>query len=904
MKWIILCSLFVYFSLDLPAQQPTDGQPGSYEMIPGQSLTTRTGKVVSYRLTVADTIVNFTGKPTRALATNGQIPAPTLNFTEGDSARLFVTNRTRGTVSFHWHGLLLPNQYDGVPMLNTALIEPGETYLASFPIIQHGTYWYHSHTELQEQKGLYGSIVIQPATPIATKEKVVVLSDFTEQRPHEVLRQIKRHTDWYAIKRDAVQSYGKALFTGNLGKQAWLEWNRMPSMDLADVYYDAFLANGKVRDAYADLSAGQTIRLRVINGSASSHFWLQYAGGKMRIVSADGQDVAPVEVDKLLIATAETYDIEVTLPADGSYEFRATSWDRYKHTAVWLGSGNEHVAPDLPPVDYYALTKEMKDMMADMPAMQMGRAPADIPEPRVYPAGQAPTNADIQMQSMMEMGMKMDMGANADSTMPGMDHDMSAMDYSKMGHDMPGMQQDSLPKGRMDPAMPGMDHSKMGHDMPGMQQDSLPKGRMDPAMPGMDHGKMDHDMPGMQHDSMPKGKMDHNMSGMDHSKMGHDMPGTEVGKTYEAAEMDGKTMDMGMGTKMGPDAPMGVMMTGYYELKRDNPAETIFDYNMLRSEQPTELHEDRPVRVVHLYLGGNMLRYVWMINNQPLSQSDKIMIERGENVRFVFHNTTMMSHPMHLHGHFFRVVNNQGDYSPLKHTVNVAPMETTIIEFAATEDKDWFFHCHLLYHMMSGMARIIGYEGSSNLLIADKKDYDKFAMDDRQYFGMASVSGLSSGAWADFAYFNIYNEFSLEGDADYNGNFEVEGKAMRYLDPRQYLSAYAGFEYDGTQVMDPELGRENLETEAVALIGVRYFLPMMVWSDLRVDHRGRFELQLEREDIPLTSRWRASAQGRYSFTGQKFEYTFGTSYILGQYFGVEARYDSDYGIGAGLKVMW
>ncbi len=891
MKWIILCSLFVYFSLDLPAQQPTDGQPGSYEMIPGQSLTTRTGKVVTYRLTVADTIVNFTGKPTRALATNGQIPAPTLNFTEGDSARLFVTNRTRGTVSFHWHGLLLPNQYDGVPMLNTALIEPGETYLASFPIIQHGTYWYHSHTELQEQKGLYGSIVIQPATPIATKEKVVVLSDFTEQRPHEVLRQIKRHTDWYAIKRDAVQSYGKALFTGNLGKQAWLEWNRMPSMDLADVYYDAFLANGKVRDAYADLSAGQTIRLRVINGSASSHFWLQYAGGKMRIVSADGQDVAPVEVDKLLIATAETYDIEVTLPADGSYEFRATSWDRYKHTAVWLGSGTEHVAPDLPPVDYYALTKEMKDMMEDMPAMQMGRAPADIPEPRVYPAGQAPTNADIQMQSMMEMGMKMDIGANADSAMPGMDHDMSAMDHGKMGHDMPGMQQDSLPKEKMDPAMPGMDHGKMDHDMPVMQQDSLPK------------EKMDHDMPGMQHDSMPKGKMD-NMSGMDHSNMDHDMPGVEKGKTYKATEVDGKTMDTGMGTKMGPDAPMGVMMTGYYELKRDNPAETIFDYNMLRSEQPTELHEDRPVRVVHLYLGGNMLRYVWMINNQPLSQSDKIMIERGENVRFVFHNTTMMSHPMHLHGHFFRVVNNQGAYSPLKHTVNVAPMETTIIEFAATEDKDWFFHCHLLYHMMSGMARIIGYEGSSDLLVADKKDYDKFAMDDRQYFGMASVSGLSSGAWADFAYFNIYNEFSLEGDADYNGNFEVEGKAMRYLGPRQYLSAYAGFEYDGTQVMDSELGRENLETEAVALVGVRYFLPMMVWSDLRVDHRGRFELQLEREDIPLTSRWRASAQGRYSFTGQKFEYTFGTSYILGQYFGVEARYDSDYGIGAGLKVMW
>ena len=819
--------LLVLLSLTTTAQETGDGQESTYEMIPGQSLRDGTGNVVTYHLTVADTTVNFTGNPTSALATNGSIPAPTLKFTEGDSARIYVTNRTDRTVSFHWHGLLLPNKYDGVPMLNTTLIEPGDTYLADFPIIQHGTYWYHSHTELQEQSGLYGSIVIQPKSGTATKEKVVVLSDFTEQNPHEVLRQIKRHTDWYAIKRNAVQSYGKALVTGNLGKQAWLEWNRMPSMDLADVYYDAFLANGELADEYADLNAGETVRLRVINGSASSHFWLQFAGGKMRVVSADGLEVVPVDVDKLLIATAETYDIEVTLPTDGRYEFRATSWDRYKHTSVWLGQGNEYAAPTLPPVDYYALTQEMKGMMADMPDMQMGKAPNDIPEPKVYPAGQAPSNDDILMESMMDMGMKMDMGMGGD-----MNNSMSGMDHSKM------------------------DHSKMGHDMPGMRMDS--------------------------------------------AKAMGDMPAMDEGTTYKASEMDGKTMNM----KMGADAPMGVMMTGYYELQKEYPGETIFDYNMLRSEEPTELNEGRPVRVVHLYLGGNMLRYVWMINNKPLSEADKIMIEKGENVRFVFHNTTMMSHPMHLHGHFFRVVNEQGAYAPLKHTVNVAPMETTIIEFAATEDKDWFFHCHLLYHMMSGMARIIGYQGSSDLLIPDRVAYDKFAMDDRQYFGMASVSGLSNGAWADFAYFNKRNELSLEGETDYNGSYEVEGKAMRYIDPRQFFSAYLGFEYDRGLREDPGSDAIRPQNETVALAGVRYFLPMMIWSDLRVDHRGRFELQLEREDIPITSRWRALAQGRYDFSDQAFEYTFGTSYILGQYWGVEARYDSDYGLGAGIKIMW
>ncbi len=165
----------------------------------------------------------------------------------------------------------------------------------------------------------------------------------------------------------------------------------MPSMDLADVYYNAFLTNGQITDAYADLAAGETVRLRVINGSASSHFWLQFAGGKMTVVSADGQEVVPVEVDKLLIATAETYDIEVTLPAEGRYEFRATSWDRYKHTTTWLDPAPRLSAPDPPPVDDLTPMKEMKDMMAEMPDMQMGKVPP-YPEPEVYPAGQAPTN--------------------------------------------------------------------------------------------------------------------------------------------------------------------------------------------------------------------------------------------------------------------------------------------------------------------------------------------------------------------------------------------------------------------------------------------------------------------------------------------------------------------------------
>ncbi|WP_052456645.1 multicopper oxidase domain-containing protein [Phaeodactylibacter xiamenensis] len=819
---IALLSLSI-FSFTILTGQADPRVSSVYDQIPGQSVTAyRTGNIVTYRLTVADTIVNFTGNPTPALATNGSIPAPTLNFTEGDSARIYVTNRTKRTVSFHWHGLLLPNEYDGVPLLNTELIEPGATYLATFPIIQNGTYWYHSHTGFQEQKGLYGAIVIEPRESYAVPSQEVVLSDFTTQRPHEVLRQVKKHTDWYAIRRQAVQSYGKALVTGNLGKQAWLEWNRMPGMDLADIYYDAFLANGQESMDLPELKTGETIRLRIINGSASSHFWLHFAAGKMRVVAADGIEVEPIEVDKLLIATAETYDIEVSLPVEeGAYEFRATSWDRYRHTSVWLGSGKKHAVQDLGPIDYYQLTEEMRNMMKMMPGMVMGRAPASIPEPKVFTAGEAPSPEMIQMRAMQDMGMNM--GAEGEQ-----------------------------------------------------QSDSM-------------NIKMD----AKHHHKMPR-KHEHE-------------EGVEMeGKVIRASDVDGMTMDM-QGQQMSMSKgtpPMGVQMTGYQELTERFPDDTIFDYTMLRSEKPTSLKADSPVRIVHLYLGGNMLRYVWLINNIPLSRADKIMIERGETVRFVFHNTTMMSHPMHLHGHFFRVINGQGENAPLKHTVNVAPMETTIIEFAATEDKDWFFHCHLLYHMMSGMARIIGYQGSEDLLIANQKDYDQFAMEDRKWWGTANLSTQSNGLWVDASFFNIYNELSIEGDANYDGDFETVARAIRYVGPRQFFAPYAGLRVEGKRSFNPDTDVTETEIETNAQFGLRYFLPMMIWSDVSVDQKGDFRFEVEREDIPLTSRWRASTRLEYILAEDTWEYTIGTSYILGQYWAVSANYDNRYGWGAGLKIMW
>lgn len=798
-------------------------------------------RMVTYHLSVADTTVNLTGKTVKALATNGQIPAPTLYFTEGDTAQVFLHNKTGETVSFHWHGLLLPNEQDGVPMLTTRLIKPSETFEYKFPIIQHGTYWYHSHSGFAEQSGQYGAFVIQPKTPISIQEKTIVLSDWTNQKPKSVQRLLKRHTDWYAIKRDAVQSYGQAAGTGNFGSMLWLEWNRMPSMDLADVYYDAFLANGKIEETAPDLRPGETVRLRVINGSSSSYFWLHFAAGKMKIVAADGLDVQPLEVDKLLIATAETYDIEVTLPADGQYEFRATSWDRYKHTSTWLGTGAKHSAQDLPPIDYYALTEEMKDHMAMMPDMTMGKAPKQIPDVTVYPAGTAPD--PMKMDGMGHAGMdkKMDM--------PG--HDMKKMDGQMKMEDQKKM-----------------DHSK--HQMDGQKKDA--------------HDQMDHSMHNMGQENM-EGEM--KMDGQNEH---------ETGKIYPADQVASET------THAMSGGPMGVMLTGYSQLKKQYPNEVIFDYNMLRAEEPTTLANDNPVRVVHLYLGGNMLRYTWHINNIPLSESDRILIKKGENVRFVMHNTTMMSHPMHLHGHFFRVINQHGEHSPLKHTVNVASMEMTTIEFEATEDKDWFFHCHLLYHMMSGMARVVGYQGAEVPLNSQKK-FKHFTMEDKMWFAKASIAAQSNGTWADLSLLNYHNEISLEGDANYDGDYDIEGKWMRYFGARQFFSVYVGAETEGTKDFDPAQDKDIRERETAGTFGARYLLPMLVTSDLQIDHRGQFSLELEREDIPLSKRWRMGASVKYDFDNN-WEYTVGTSYILSQYWALSGNYDSDFGWGAGLHFMY
>lgn len=795
--------------------------PGAGRIVPS------TGNTVIYHLTVSDTTVNYANKKMPALATNGQIPAPILRFTEGDTAALYVHNNTGKTVSFHWHGILLPNKFDGVPLLTTELIKPGDTYLFKFKIIQNGTYWYHSHTELDEQIGQYGPIVIHPQEGMSMKEKVIHLSDWVNEKPWEVHRTLKRHSDWYTIERKAVQSYARAIATGNLGTKLWFEWNRMPDFDLADVSYDAFLVNGQQAEYATGFEPGDTVRLRVINGGASSHFWLEFSGGGMTVVAADGLEVEPVVVDKVFIGTAETYDLIITIPMNGQYEFRATSWDRFGHASVWFGEGEKYPAPTLPLPDYFKLSNEMIEM-DKMMDMSMGRAPKNIPETKVFPPGEAPEPP---------MGMDMGMGSN-------MDGEMENEDNVDTNHQMEKMNNE--------------------HQM-------------------TDSSKM----PAHQHqENMP---MQHEMK---------DTTGME-GKVYKASEMNHEGMMM-MGMRSNP---LGTTMTGYKQVQEAFPEDTLLNYDMLRAIVPTTLPDDRPTRVVHLFLTGNMRRYVWSINNLPLSKADKILINKGENVRFVMHNTTMMSHPMHLHGHFFRVVNKQGEYSPLKHTVNVAPMEIVTMEFAATEDKDWFFHCHLLYHMMSGMARTVSYDPPQLESKENQERYKKFVSDDRSFFPFAEVQFHSNGTFGELNLHNTYWLFNAEGKADWHGNYESEPKIQRFFGPRQFFAAYLGGEFSKVEKENAETGNLFKEEEQVATAGIRYFLPMSLWADLRVDHQGNFQVALEREDIPITQRWRIGASLEYDLKDD-WEYTVNTFYILNKYIALSANYDNEYGFGGGLMIVY
>lgn len=731
------------------------------------TLQAQAQKVVRYDLYVRDTIVNFTGKPKRAIAVNGQIPMPTLTFTEGDIAEIYVHNELNEDTSLHWHGIFLPNQYDGVPNLTQMPIKPNTTHKYTFPIIQSGTHWYHSHTGLQEQIGMYGSMILNKKTDDPTFRKgiddlptvPVILSEWTDRNPKNVHRMLHNATDWFAIQKGSTQSYAEAINEGHFKTKLTNEWKRMNAMDVSDVYYDTFLINGKnelvvpnsIVMPFKALDKDK-VRLRISNGGASTYFWLTYAGGKITVVANDGNDVDPVEVDRLIVPVSETYDVVVTIPADKkAYEFLVTSEDRTKSASLFLGDGTKQLMKPLPKLKYFEGMKMMNSMMK--------------------------MNGDLD-----DMGMQMSLNQM----------DMNTVMYPEITGDS--------------------------------EKSSV--------------------------------------------------------KNQEEHESHSANADI-----------------------------ITLNYAMLKSPTKTTLPKDAPVKELRFELSGNMNRYVWSLDNKVVSETDKILIKKGENVRIVLRNGSMMRHPMHLHGHDFRVINGQGDYAPLKNTIDIMPMETDTLEFNANTSGDWFFHCHILYHMMAGMGRVFSYENSpANPEIPNPKlAQRKLFADDRAFHLMAendfATNGNDGMAMLGNTRWSIGTEWRL-GYNDHHG-YETETHIGRYIGKMQWIMPFVGFDWRYRKMEEGEM-EENLfgqtntkDNRAVFSAGVEYTLPMLIKAQAEVFTDGNFRLQFERMDIPVSKRLRMNLM----WNTDK-EYMAGLRYIVKKNIGITTHYDSDMGLGFGVSLNY
>jgi len=328
-----------------------------------------------FDLTIAETPVNFTGRPRLATTINGSIPGPTLRLREGDTVTIRVHNRLREDTSIHWHGIILPYQMDGVPGVSFPGIPPGETFTYRIKVRQTGTYWYHSHSGMQEQTGMYGAIIIEPATGRDTiradRDYVVQLSDWTDEDPDRVMAKLMVQSDYYNFNQPTVVDFfrdvsNEGLSTALAKREMWNQM-RMNPTDLSDVsaYTYTYLMNGvtPAGNWTGLFRPGERVRLRFIGSGAMTFFDVRIPGLKMTVVQADGQDVEPVTVDEFRFGPGETCDVIVE-PKDEAYTIFAQSMDRTGFARGTLAprAGMEAAvpAPDKPQM------LEMEDMMGDM----------------------------------------------------------------------------------------------------------------------------------------------------------------------------------------------------------------------------------------------------------------------------------------------------------------------------------------------------------------------------------------------------------------------------------------------------------------------------------------------------------------------------------------------------------
>jgi len=520
------------------------------------------------------------GRRGHATTINGTIPGPLIRLHEGQNVRLAVTNDLDEDTSIHWHGLILPFQFDGVPGVSFPGIRPGETFVYEFPVRQSGTYWYHSHSGLQEQEGHYGPIIIEPAgdDPVSfDREYAVVLSDYSFMHPHTIYNRLKQQAGVFNFQRQTVAGLlaGRDQSFGD--RREWAAM-RMDPADISDVTGSTyrFLINGHgPEDNWTALFVpGERVRLRFVNAAAMTIFNVRIPGLQMEVVAADGQDVRPVAVDEFQISVAETYDVIVRPTEDRAFTLVAEAVDR-------SGMGRATLAT------------------------RAGQI-AEVPPLRKRP-----------LATMRDMGMDMEIGG---AGMAWPDDEASADGGEHGAHDQAGMTM-----GEMDMSMRNPENAPQVVLGPGVQM----------------------------------------ISPMPIDRMG----------------------DRGQGLR---DVEHRVLV-----------------YTDLASLAP---NPDRraPSRSLELHLTGNMERFMWSFDGIAYSEvTAPIPFRLDERVRVTLVNDSMMSHPIHLHGHFFELRTGPPGHHPRKHTVNVLPGGTATFDFTADAPGDWAFHCHMLYHMHAGMFRVV-----------------------------------------------------------------------------------------------------------------------------------------------------------------------------------------------------
>ncbi|RDZ28502.1 copper resistance system multicopper oxidase [Lysobacter silvisoli] len=530
--------------------------------------------------------VNFTGRVRSAITVNGSLPAPILRWREGEIVTLRVANRLRDTSSIHWHGIILPANMDGVPGLSFDGIGPGETYAYRFQLNQSGTYWYHSHSLFQEQSGLYGAIVIDPATPPPyrfDREHVVLLSDWTDLDPAALFRRLKKMSDYDNTYKRTVGDFARDVSANGLS--ATLrdrgDWGRMrmTPTDLSDVNGNTYtyLMNGAAPAGnWTGLfRSGEKVLLRFINGSAMSYFDVRIPGLKMTVVAADGQYIHPVTVDEFRIAVAETFDVIVEPSGQDAYTIYAQDMGR---------------------------TGYARGTLAVREGLQ---APVPAPDPRT-------------ILTMDDMG-----------------------------------------------------HGGMGHGAHG-------------------GGKV-----------MAEGGCGANMGMADMAGMDHSAHGSAQGGAHPASENGNPLIDM---QTMSPTPRLDDPGIGL----RDN-GRRVLRYADLKS-----LFEDpdgrEPGRTLELHLTGHMEKFAWSFDGKKFMDAQPLRLNYGERMRITLINDTMMTHPIHLHGLWSDLEDENGEFLVRKHTIDMPPGTRRSYRVRADALGRWAYHCHLLYHMEAGMMREVRVE--------------------------------------------------------------------------------------------------------------------------------------------------------------------------------------------------